>query len=553
MKKSLLYALAVILLGSCNLFAQWNTNTQLNTTVSDLSGISETLPICVASSDGKTFVSWFASNTSGGYNAMLQLIDSNGFAVWPLPLVVSNQPQGSALYLHDFTADSAGNALFAFQDIRNGNTETVIYKISPSGVFLWGANGIPLHDINATFEAAPRIGIFPNNDVIVTWSASSGNNKWIAWQVISEIGQPNYFVPLTIDSPTENYSRAVPIPSGNSDYIICFVKETGNFPALSSLCYAQKFDLLGLPLWGPVNLSPNGIGFAAVPKVISDGANGCIVAFNSGAPGNPALNDAYIQRISSGGSKVFGASGLEIITLNSNHRFAQDLLLDSTGSKIYTLLKITDSSQNGAGVFFQCTDTSGGHIFGATGVEISPISVTAPCEPYCMDADNSGIYATYKAGTFNAENLYCKKMDYSGGTLFSNPVMLSNPTSQKSRVTSNRMKNRQLIISWEDSRTDQGIYIQNMLSDGSVGIITQSKEKVLHHSALVYPSLFSNHFNLMSDKEDFIQAFDVAGRLLGEIKVMPGIQVISTDTWPSGTIFLNSGNGWCEKIVKINP
>ena len=52
----------------------------------------------------------------------------------------------------------------AFQDIRNGDLQTVIYKISAAGNFIWGNDGIMLHDQNATFEAAPKIAVFDNDD-----------------------------------------------------------------------------------------------------------------------------------------------------------------------------------------------------------------------------------------------------------------------------------------------------------------------------------------------------------------------------------------------------
>ena len=50
-------------------------------------------------------------------------------------------------------ADSAGNAIVAFADIRGGNSNIHIYKIDPDGTFLWGADGI---DITTTMTTKDR-------------------------------------------------------------------------------------------------------------------------------------------------------------------------------------------------------------------------------------------------------------------------------------------------------------------------------------------------------------------------------------------------------------
>jgi hypothetical protein len=143
MKKNLLL-LILSTFFSYQLQAQWVSNTALNTLVSDDATMNETIPMCAPGLNGTTYISWFISNSSGSYDAMLQLLDVNGNAVWPSPIIVSNQPQSSALYNSDFTTDYSGNAIMAFQDIRNGNLETVIYKISATGNFVWGNTGIAL-------------------------------------------------------------------------------------------------------------------------------------------------------------------------------------------------------------------------------------------------------------------------------------------------------------------------------------------------------------------------------------------------------------------------
>jgi hypothetical protein len=86
----------------------------------------------------------------------LQLLDRNGNKLLePDGLLVSNQPQTTATFRYDPKSDVVGNALLAFQDERSGAMQCVIYKVSPTGQQLWGANGIPLIDPLASSASQP--------------------------------------------------------------------------------------------------------------------------------------------------------------------------------------------------------------------------------------------------------------------------------------------------------------------------------------------------------------------------------------------------------------
>jgi len=149
-----------------NIFAQWSDDSLSNLTIKDGSGIEEVVPLQATTADGYTYISWFESN-NGNYKMMMQLLDVQGNKLWGDDgLLVSDHPTGSALYVYHLACDHDGNAIVAFQDERNGNLMPVAYKLDQSGNFIWGADGIVLHDSLATFELAPSIGILNDNDVI---------------------------------------------------------------------------------------------------------------------------------------------------------------------------------------------------------------------------------------------------------------------------------------------------------------------------------------------------------------------------------------------------
>ncbi|MBL7983520.1 MAG: hypothetical protein JNM91_00915, partial [Flavobacteriales bacterium] len=130
------------------LAAQWTTP-DLNTAVSATSGAGAATPLSAPGPDGSTYVTWF-ENATGAYVLKMQRLDVDGQALWaPGGIVVSDEPQNSALFRFDFKSDHAGNAIVVFQDERSGALDVVAYKISPAGDALW-AGGLPLLTPGAT-------------------------------------------------------------------------------------------------------------------------------------------------------------------------------------------------------------------------------------------------------------------------------------------------------------------------------------------------------------------------------------------------------------------
>lgn len=537
-----------------NTFAQWVTNTNVNTLISDDATYSETVPISAPGLNGATYISWFQGNTNGSYDAMLQLLDLNGNAIWPTALVVSNNPQSTALYNSDFTTDASGNAIMAFQDIRNGDLQTVIYKIDASGNFVWGNDGIELHDTNATFEAAPKIAVFDNDDVVVGWSASAGNNKWVAWQIISAAGSPLFVDPQIIDSPTVNYSRVTPVITSANNFMLVYVQETGNFPGLTSLLFCQQYNQNGIAQWpAAIQISNYGLGFVAIPLAVGDNSGGCYVGFNSGTPGAPAINDAFIQRINPMGVTLFGPDGTELSALGGNHKFLKDMFLNTTDAKVYCVLKITDSGQNGAGVYAQAVDGSGFMQFTTNAVEVVPISTTSPCEAFTIEDATNGCYITYTEGGFNNQVIKAHKISYAGTILFANPVVLSDANSGKSRLTSSTNASPgQLVVSWEDTRINQGIYAQNMANDGNLGVITAINDKGnLDHQAISVSTIVNNQISLFGANTAELKLISTTGQLIYTQKLSKGLNTINAPAIANGIYLYEVTDGQFSDKGKV--
>jgi len=476
MKKYTLYSLIILLAFSFTnkCLGQWTSNNLLNTVISDVPVYEEATPLQASTSDGKTFISYFESSTSG-YLAKVQLLYKSGNKLFgPNGLLVSNNPQNSALYIYDLKIDLQDNAILAFQDERNGNLSIFAYKIDTLGTEIWGANGVTLHVDTATFEVAPNIGILSNNDVIIAWNASgNGSGKYVPYQKISSSGQLGWSVPKIITGSLKQ-SRPSVLGISNQDFIVVFVQETGNFPGLSTI-KAQRFDSNGINLWlANTTVSNYTTGFAAYPSVVSDNLDGCYVGFDTGTPGNSSQNDVFIQHITSSGATGWTTNGIEASSLPTNNKNIRKLTFRSSDNHLYVLMKVLDSGQSLSGAYAQAMDTTGAKLLTNNGALIVPISSAQYTEPYDWTDAGDGFITLYAQGPYGNNQMNALKMDYTGALTWTNKN-ISGVASNKSNASSSNFNNGQVVFVWEDERNDRGIYAQNIGTAGVVGIATGIK------------------------------------------------------------------------------
>ena len=530
MKNKILLLTALIIGFTIPSSAQWTTDTLLNTKVADQNVIQEVTPLQATTASGKTFISWFESS-GGSYLMKMQLLDTLGNKLWATNgLLISNQPQSSAVYRYDLKIDHENNAIVAFQDMRSGNMATVAYKVDTAGNFLWGSNGIVLHDSVSTFEVAPSIGVLPNNEVVIAWNASVGSVKKIPYQKISAGGTAAWAHPLILTGANK-YSRPAVVGLSTQGFMMVFVEETGTGLGVS-MVKAQTFDANGvalLPSWTAVFNTAT--GFASFPKVVSDNNDGCFVAELTGTPGNPAINDAFVQHVYANGALAWSANGIEASSLSGDHKEPKAITFRAADNHLYVLMKVLDNAQGQAGVYAQALDTSGIKQMTPNGTMLRPLSTADYHEPYGWADAGNGFITLYAEGTFGNEKLKAVKMDYTGTLLWNSaPVAVSSVASNKLNVSVGEFANGQTVAVWEDERIDKGVYAQNINSNGSIGITTAINENYS----------FQNNFS--------VQLINHQLKITSQIKSTYQLQLFSSD----GKLILDKKlNGDAEMEVKI--
>ena len=469
--------------------AQFTTDTIQNTLVHNVQGSDQVTPLSVTISDGRTYISWF-DNSGGSYVLRMQLLNADGTAAWtPNGIIVSAYPQSTALFRYDLVTDQEDNAIVAFQDERSGSLKVVAYKVTPSGVLAWGAAGVQLTDSVAD-GLAPRITVTQTNHVIVAWNSTIGSAKWIAFQKISPAGNIVWSKRIF---DTSKYSRAVMVPTGTDDFLMMYVKETGNFPGVTSTMFAQRFDTNGLPAWIlPIQVSTKTIAFFFFPDLIRDGQGGFYAVFNTSNPVVPSLNDVYAQHVSSAGV-VWSAAGTQLSNSSTENKSLGGACISNTNT-LRVALQVLDGGQGNSGISFQALDQSGAVLLGATGQALKPVVSSIYHRPLALaNSGNSYILVFTESTGFGTDKIKALKVDDIGTNQWTyDPTICATP-SGKDDLTAGKYTAGQLVMVWADDRfnigSDNGVYAQNIQGDGSFGAVSTGLPLV---SAVSSPVLYPN-------------------------------------------------------------
>lgn len=470
MKRLFLFAILVFSL-STPIFAQWTSDPTINTMIVDTSG-EQDLPKSVSCPDGSTYISWFDSR-GGSYAVYMQRLNADGVKLWGSQgLLISNNPQSTSLVDYDLTCDAANNAIVAFTDMRSGDLDVFAYKISPSGEFLWGANGVTLSS-GTGYEANPTVAATTDGNVVVVWIYAVNPYK-IYLQKIDPTGAKLWgATAISYGSATEGYNNPIVVPSDNGSVIVSHKVTTGNFPAQTVKLAAQKFNSVGAPQWGT-----GGVWVQNLGKVMAftaqfaapDGANGVVIAWHDDR-NSINLQSSWVQRVKSDGTLAFPANGAECATTGNIHKWNPRAGKLTDSEEVMVFWRFTNSDQNQDGLAVQKFNATGVRQFTDDGIILRQMTGTANIIGYDLATLSNSSYIVYNVGNVSGldNTVQGLMISSSGSNVWGNTIALSSLVSNKGRLQIVSDISGAGLAFWTDERVGDGVYGQKINTNGTLG------------------------------------------------------------------------------------
>ncbi|MGA8490632.1 MAG: hypothetical protein WB711_09440, partial [Terriglobales bacterium] len=321
MKHVVRYVFTVVLafmLGS-NAWAQWSSDPSKNLPLSNKSdGADQVQPKVKPLPDHGWYVSWFDADPNSpppvGYSVFLQRLSPSGVQMFKHDGLEVAHLSNSSTEDYGLDIDTAGNALLAFLDTREGpNQQVTAAKISPAGKALWGPRGVQLTQGHVHSHASPKIAGTSDGGVVVAWISDSKT----VLQKLDTNGIPQWGKGVVLSKSGYNYWLADLHAADNGSVIVSWVSNQGF--GSNNLLLTNKVSATGTLLWGKkhITLFDNGsLQFGNFPYFVPDGQGGAVFSWYTSSP----TLQCFAQHILADGSAAFPDNGSPASTNTSNVR-----------------------------------------------------------------------------------------------------------------------------------------------------------------------------------------------------------------------------------------
>ncbi len=475
--KTLTIALLLCLLSTA-LLGQWSINPLQPNLIAGFGG-EQVLPKVAITAEGNVYVSRF-DNQAGSYQVFLQLFSQTGEALWPEPngILVSSHAQMSWLTEYDLSVDAGGNAIIAFQDIRNSGVNNVmLYKVDPEGNILWNPDGIALTSDTSDVYAnmSPVLFQSADNSTYAAWQRI-GDVNTIGIQRISAGGQLLWGdggVSLSVTGSSCTWPQI--IQSDGNDILLKYYVDSGPFWAPTRHLYVSRFNPEGTALW--VSVITNAGGMTAWQQLIPfvpDGSGGAVLAWYDDR-NSDMVNEVYTQRINAQGNVSMPANGALISTDTANQQYYPKVAVDTANGQIYAFYKVTNSGQTSSGMARQLIDFGGNRLWGETGINLVDLGdyTTSPITAYMTEHGAICIYEHAMAPfSDNAMGLYAASFRSNGNSFWpEQPLGIATDSSNKYHYGFARSADPWSVLAWESGMSGMDIYAMRLNDTGSLGML----------------------------------------------------------------------------------
>ena len=457
-----------LLVGS-NAWAQWSSDPSKNLALADNNdGADQVQPKVKPLPSGGWYVSWFDSDPKSpppvGYSVYLQRLSPGGVERFKHDGIEVAHLSNSSTEDYGLDIDTAGNALLAFLDTREGaNQQVTAAKMSPAGKALWGARGVQLTAGSAHSNAAPKIAGTSDGGVVVAWTSDSNT----VLQKLDANGKPLWGKGVVLSESGVNYLLADLHAADNGSVIVSWVRNQG-FGSDSQL-RANKLSATGALLWGKKHVTifdTGSLQFGSFPYFVPDGKGGAVFAWYTNSP---ALQ-CFVQHILTNGRAAFPHNGSVASTNTTNVRVDPAASYRAATDEVFLVWTEEDANQIVNGIYAQKFGPEGGRRWGQTGLVIVPLGADSEILPNNVQVGDGALMFWIDVKSSGNESIQAARLE-DNGKLKCAQFPVATAMSNKGRPVADIVRASGLAaLAFEDDRIgNNGIYIQNVNRDCSLG------------------------------------------------------------------------------------
>jgi len=319
---------------------------------------------------------------------------------------------------------------------------------------------------------------------------------------------------------------------------------------ISSKIYAQHLDSNGLPLW-----TSNGIvvcstsGEQSQVKIVSDGQDGCILVWQDKRNGSET--DLYAQRLNGAGNKVWDTNGMSVTTASGNQS-KQIIIDDGSGGVFVVWEDWRNGYRNGypnIDIYAQHLSSSGSQTWAANGTAV--VSDTNGQFSPAIDTSGNKLIVTWSDSRTDNGDIYVQALDQNGAPLWTAngvPICVSSGTQNNSRIVHDGEDGA--IITWADNRAGYDIYAQRIDENGntlwSSNGIPVNQSGGYQYAPEIAPDGAGGSFIVWNDNRTgsdinlYAQHIEGSGNLLWS---GDGLSIVSVDTTQQNQTVVSDGSG----------
>ena len=483
----LLFLLVLVSFGSN---AQWKDGTTTNNLVCGTSPTTSKFGN-VATSDGAggMIIAWVDSRDSVDKSIYVQRILADGTLKYGQEVLVSNATgaYSSTKTNISISSDSAGGAIFVWQDARNTNdtnyfTDLYGQHIDSDGNVLWAKDGvrITLTD-NAKSNKGSAIPVLVNKNefVLVFNDNRNGTFDFFAQKIAVKDGAILWKSDVSLHGNKPNVqTQEVALSDGKGGVFV--VWQDPRQGTTNADIYGQYIDNTGKLLWDTAGLPIcTAINQQLTPQLIADGSGGIVVVWSDQRKA-VADGNIYAQRINAAGAIQWAKDGVLVCDYSGNQA-APNIVKGGSGY----IIGWSDArkASNDRNIFAQSIDNTGAAVWTtvtAGGVPVcqatgaQPIGYTNAQSLKMLPDGSNGAYFVWDDGrnTITNIDIYGQRLTSAGAVSTGwladgNPICIAQNNQQSPSAVLDSSFN--VIVSWNDERdSTNNIYASKLSPSGAL-------------------------------------------------------------------------------------